>query len=98
MNYKNQRPAQHKDKVVGLDRAGNPIGGEVLETNPVTGSILVSPDSLHPTWIGSEKCLHVEDAFSEVRKLPPQDAPPPETESQPSGQSENSQPAPTSDI
>lgn len=66
MNYKNQREAKRNDQVVGLDRVGHPIGGKVLELNPVTGSVLVSPDSLHPTWVSAETCLHAEDAFAEA--------------------------------
>jgi hypothetical protein len=63
MHYKNGREAKVGDRIVGVDSAGHPVAGVLVEAHPgsTTCNGQVVPFA-SPTWcITLGDCLHVED-------------------------------------
>ena len=71
MHYKNGRPVNLGDKVVGLDCGGNLVAGTVVTANAGATScnVQVVPPGVPTLYATAGELLHVEDA---LQVTPPQ--------------------------
>lgn len=82
MNYANGKTAALNDQVVGVDKAGRPVGGVVIDTNAGDGAVLISPCFQNPVWVGSDRCFLAADAVVDpgaTSTSPAAAEPPPES-------------------
>lgn len=70
MRYKSGTEVRERDIVIGVNAAGSPVAGHVLEVNPNRKHVLIGPAIQNPVWLPAEDCLPLAEAMAATRPEP----------------------------
>lgn len=73
------------DRVIGRDKAGNVVAGEVLGINAEKKTVQVSPSVQSPIWCPMDRCVTLDVAFASDAGVPKAPEAPSEQPAQTSG-------------